>query len=100
MTDGRWDLLSTLEGIAVGFVTAVVTVAGWFNAKFRVLHERIDKANGKIDILEEQSAAHKAGIMVQEAHHMANINRLDRIERETVKQTDMLTELIRAQRRA
>jgi hypothetical protein len=32
---------------------------------------------------------------VQDAHHQANIQRLDRIERETVKQTDMLTELMR-----
>ncbi len=88
MNDSRWDVLSTIEGAIAGFFTAVVTVFGWFNSKLKNM-------NTLIDALAAQTTENKANIMVQEAHHQANIQRLDRIERETMKQTDMLTQLLR-----
>ncbi len=92
MNDTRFDLLSSIEGWVVGFFTAVAAVFGWFNAKINALSHRI------VDV-EAKTAENRANLMVQEAHHQANIQRLDRIERETVKQTDMLTELMRCRAR-
>ncbi len=92
MNDTRFDLLSSIEGWVVGFFTAVAAVFGWFNSKINSLSHRI------VDV-EAKTAENRANLMVQEAHHQANIQRLDRIERETVKQTDMLTELMRCRSR-
>jgi hypothetical protein len=91
MSDSRFDLLSSLEGWIVGFFTAVAAVFGWFNSKMGKMNERIVQ-------VEKEAAETRANLMVQEAHHQANIQRLDRIERETVKQTDMLTELMRCRK--
>jgi tetrahydromethanopterin S-methyltransferase subunit G len=88
MSDSRFDFLSSIEGWIVGFFTAVATIFGWFNGKINGVHKRLDD-------VEKETAMNKANLMVQDAHHQANIQRLDRIERETVKQTDMLTELMR-----
>jgi hypothetical protein len=95
MSDSRFDFLSSLEGWIIGFFTAAATVFGWFNGKLKGLHTRIDQSNDKIEKLQAETAMNRASLMVQEAHHQANIVRLGRIEDECTKQTDMLTQLLR-----
>jgi hypothetical protein len=95
MSDQRFDFLSSIEGWIVGFFTAVATIFGWFNAKLHGVNARIDLSNDKIEKLQAETAANRASLMVQEAHHQANIVRLERIEDECTKQTDMLTKLLR-----
>lgn len=82
-----WDWADSVLSALISVAVTIAGIAGWFTKKIAKLHKRIDDVR---DTVQTQNAA----LQVQQAHHEANLLRLDNIEDMNKTQLRMLTELI------
>ena len=69
----KWDWADTVGGIAIGMVSGIVTMVGWFGGKLSKVHERLNAVHARAN-------EHAISIAVLETHHEAKIERLKHIE--------------------
>lgn len=74
VADPKWEFMDTVVGVIMGAITAVLGMLGIINRRFDATHERIagtEKAIGK----------HAVNIATLNAHHQANTQFQDRVDR-------------------
>jgi len=70
----KWDWADAISGAAMGALTGVVSLFGWFGRKLSGIHKRIDEVQKHVH-------THESNIAVLRAHHEANLNFQNRIDR-------------------
>lgn len=74
MADPKWDFVDTITGVIMGAVTTFLTLMG-------VINRRFDKAHARIAGTEEAIGDHAVSIATLNAHHQANTQFQDRVDR-------------------
>jgi hypothetical protein len=74
VTDPKWELTDTILGAIMGAIATFLGLMG-------VINNRFDKAYKRIENIEESGGRHAVNIATLTAHHQANTQFQDRVDR-------------------